>query len=205
MEKGKNIEKESFRIIDKLVDLSDRSEQEKIIVRRLVHTTGDVTFADTVRISETAIDSGIKALKMKLPIICDVSMVQSGITEQYTKNTGIETFCFISQNEVVNIAQNNNKTRAESAIEYASERFYDGIYAIGNAPTALIKLIELCNQNMLRPSLVVAFPVGFVKADVSKEVLLKTNIPFITNVGTKGGSACSATVVNALLRMAFPA
>jgi len=200
MDKGLQIESDSFDIIDGLVDMSAFSDAEKVIVRKLVHTTGDVEFAELVRMNNIA--SGIKALAIGKPVICDVTMVTSGITKRYLEKTGVQVLCFINDPEVLRIAKETNQTRSEVAMQYAVSKYPDAVYAIGNAPTALLKLLELSENGKASPSFIAGLPVGFVKAAESKDMLMQTDIPHVSNIGTKGGSPCAATVINGLLTLA---
>lgn len=197
MDKGLSIEKESFEIIDSITDLSRFNDTEKVIVRKLVHTTGDPEFAELTRILK--LEAGIEALRNGVPIITDVTMVTAGITKRYLGETGNKVMCFISEPEVVERAKELNLTRAETAVVYAAEKYPEAVYAIGNAPTALLKLIELTEQGRMNPAFVAGLPVGFVKAAESKDLLMKTAIPHVSNIGPKGGSPCAATVINGLL------
>jgi precorrin-8X/cobalt-precorrin-8 methylmutase len=198
MDKGLKIEQDSFGIIDSMTDLSYYTETEKIIVRKLIHTTGDTEFAKIVRIHEGAVKKGVEALKAGKPVICDVTMVTAGITSRYLKDYGNEVLCFINEPEVMERAKAENLTRAETAMAYAAEKYPDAVYAVGNAPTALLKLIQLSENGLMNPSFVAGLPVGFVKAADSKGLLTCTNLPYVTNLGTKGGSPCAATVINGL-------
>lgn len=199
MDKGLQIEQDSFAIIDTATDLSRFTEAEQVIARKLIHTTGDTEFAELTRILAGAVEAGVAALRCGAPIICDVEMVRVGITKRYVQDYGNQLHCFISEPEVLERARAENLTRAETAMLYAAERYPDAIYAIGNAPTALLKLLEMTAAGKMRPAFVAGLPVGFVKAEESKELLSRTNIPHVTNSGPKGGSPCAATVINGLL------
>jgi len=201
MNKGQGIEAESFQIIEDNCDLSKFSEDEKMVVKRLIHTTGDFEFADMTIFSHEAVSKGLEALKNKKNIICDVNMVKTGITQKYLDAAGVETHCFINHEEVVQKAKEQNKTRSECAMEYAAENFPDAIYAIGNAPTALLKILELHKEGKINPALVVGLPVGFVMAAESKEMLTESDLNFITNKGNKGGSPCASASINALVKI----
>jgi precorrin-8X/cobalt-precorrin-8 methylmutase len=202
MDKGLQIESDSFDIIDSITDLSAFSDAERVIIRKLVHTTGDPEFAEMTVISADAADCGVQALLAGKPVICDVTMVTSGITKRYLKDFGTQVLCFINEPEVIETAKRTNQTRSEVAIDYAAAMYPDAVYAIGNAPTALLRLLELAEKGAAKPSFIAGLPVGFVKAEESKALLAKTNIPHVTNRGTKGGSPCAATVINALLTLA---
>lgn len=201
MNKGDNIEKRSFEIIEAGCDLSKYNDEQKRVVMRLIHTTGDFEFAEMTVFSENAIESAMKAFDKKLPIITDVNMVKTAITSKYTEAAGVEKHCFITDENVIKGATAEGKTRAEYSMEYAAERFPEAIYAIGNAPTALLKLMELYKAGKVKPALVIGLPVGFVMAAESKQMLSGTDMNFITNIGTKGGSPCAGAVVNALIKI----
>lgn len=201
MNKGDNIEKRSFEIIEAGCDLSKYNDEQKRVVMRLIHTTGDFEFAEMTVFSENAIESAMKAFDKKLPIVTDVNMVKTAITSKYTEAAGVEKHCFITDENVIKGATAEGKTRAEYSMEYAAERFPEAIYAIGNAPTALLKLMELYKAGKVKPALVIGLPVGFVMAAESKQMLSETDMNFITNIGTKGGSPCAGAVVNALIKI----
>lgn len=199
MDKGLQIERDSFAIIAANIDLSRFTEPEQIIVRKLIHTTGDLEFAQLTDILPGAVQAGVAALRRGVPIICDVEMVRVGITARYLQHYGNPVLSFISEPDVLERARSENLTRAETAVLYAAERYPDAIYAIGNAPTALLKLLELTAAGKMQPAFVAGLPVGFVKAEESKDLLRQTSIPHVTNRGPKGGSPCAATVINGLL------
>jgi precorrin-8X/cobalt-precorrin-8 methylmutase len=202
MDKGLKIESDSFDIIESLCDLSKFSEGERLVVKKLVHTTGDPEFAELAICSVGGVGAGVQALKAGKPVITDVTMVTSGITKRYLEKTGVEVLCFINDPEVMRIAKETNQTRSEVAMVYAAEKYPDAVYAIGNAPTALLKLLELKREGKANPSFIAGLPVGFVKAAESKEELSESDIPHVTNRGAKGGSPCAATVINGLLTLA---
>ena len=201
MNKGDGIEKRSFEIIAGGCDLSKYDEAQKKVVMRLIHTTGDFDFANMTLFSDGAIEKAMSALDRKLPVITDVNMVKTAITSKYTDASGIEKFCFITDENVVEGAKKEGKTRAEYSMEYAAKLYPEAIYAIGNAPTALLKIIELKKEGLINPALVIGLPVGFVMAAESKQMLTETDMPYITNVGTKGGSPCAGAVMNALIKI----
>ncbi|UOD34949.1 precorrin-8X methylmutase [Deferribacteraceae bacterium V6Fe1] len=203
MNKGVRIEKESFDIIDRNVDLSKFSEEEKVVVKRVIHACGDFEFAKLIHFSKKWLTDFKNILGKNPPVICDVNMVKAGITEKYLRISGLNTYCFISDNEVVRKANELNKTRAEISIEYAFDKFENIIFVVGNAPTALLKIVEIQKQKPLQNIFVVGFPVGFVKAAESKDLLAKSEIPFVTNRGTKGGSGIAAAAFNAMIKVCF--
>lgn len=201
MKKGDSIEKRSFEIIEAGCDLSAYTDAQKRVVMRLIHTTGDFEFAKMTVFSGQAIEAAMDALDRRLPIVTDVNMVKTAITSKYTDAAQVEKYCFITDENVVNGATAEGKTRAEYSMEYAADKFPNAIYAIGNAPTALLKLIELYKAGLVKPALVIGLPVGFVMAAESKQMLTETDMNFITNIGTKGGSPCAGAVVNALIKI----
>jgi precorrin-8X/cobalt-precorrin-8 methylmutase len=196
------IEKESFRIIDETLRRYNLSELEYPIVRRVIHTTTDFEYATSMLFSKGAVEAGVDALKKGCPIVTDVDMVRSGILKSYRNKLGIEVFCHISDEDVIKEAKEKGVTRATIAMRKAKGRINGGIVAIGNAPTALYELIRLSKEEGIRPALVVGMPVGFVGAAESKAALASSDLNYITNRGTKGGSTVTAAAVNALMIMA---
>ena len=199
------IEKKSFEIISEEIDLSDIPQEQVPIIKRVIHTTADFEFKKTLIFHPDAITTGINAIRAGKNILTDVEMVKTGINKKLLKKWGGEVICKI-QNSKFKIQNSKNKTKAEMGIESAlKENNNIGIIAIGNAPTALLKVIEILNNSSLVPrhsSLVIGVPVGFVKALESKALLSTQNFPFITNLSRKGGSPIAAAIVNALLKIA---
>ena len=196
------IEKESFRIIDEVLRGYNLGELEYPVVRRVIHTTTDFEYASSMRFSKGAVEAGVEALKKGCSIVTDVDMVMSGILKSYKSKLGIEVFCHISDEDVIKEAKQKGVTRATIAMQKGKERTNGGIVAIGNAPTALYELIRLSKEEGIRPALVVGMPVGFVGAADSKEALAASDLNYITNKGTKGGSTITAAAVNALMILA---
>ncbi|MGA1846287.1 precorrin-8X methylmutase [Deferribacter abyssi] len=203
MKKGEMIEKESFDIIEQNVDLSNFSEEEKVVVKRVIHASGDFEFAKLIHFSKEWLKDFKDILGKKPSVICDVNMVKSGITEKYLRVSGLKTYCFISDDEVIRRAKELNKTQAEISMEYAFDRFENIIFVIGNAPTALLKVIEMSKDRDDKAVFVVGMPVGFVKAAEFKKMLAESPIPCITNFGTKGGSGIAAAAFNALIKVCY--
>lgn len=200
MGKSEDIEYLSFRIIDENVDLKNYNAHERLIVKKLIHTTGDFDFAKNTVFSNDAIEKAFQAFESNTPIVCDTTMVKAGITKRYLDLVNIKTYCFINYKIVTKKANMSNNTRAETAIDYCKKKFNNAIFAIGNAPTALNKLLELYSNGEINPILVIGLPVGFVGAEESKKRLMTYNkLSYITNIGPKGGSACAATVINGLI------
>jgi precorrin-8X/cobalt-precorrin-8 methylmutase len=196
------IEGESFRIIETLLDLSPFPESFRPVVKRVVHTTGDVDFAGTLVFHPEAVSAGIEAIKRGRNILTDVNMVKTGIDKKLLTSFGGKVICRVASPSVREKAREEGKTRASTAIRVSAPALTGGIVAIGNAPTALMETLKLVQEGKARPALIVGIPVGFVGAAESKSELEKQAIPYITNRGTKGGSAVAAAIVNALLRMA---
>jgi len=198
MAKGSEIEKRSFEIIASQMKKKTFPEQELPIVMRVIHATGDFDFEDNLRFHPEAIKAGIRALKDGKNILVDVNMVAAGINRRLLERWGGSIISTIS--EVGDQAMEEGKTRAEAAIEKAIDEKI-GIVAIGNAPTALLKTMELIDEGRFKPDLVIGAPVGFVNAEESKDALSKKPYPFITSLGRKGGSPVAVAIVNGILRL----
>lgn len=196
------IETESFRIIDTLLDLSPFPESHRPVIKRVVHTSGDPDFAGTLVFHPEAVSSGLEAIRRGRNVFTDVNMVKTGIDRKRLASFGGEVICRVASPSIRKKAEEEGKTRASTAIRVSAPALSGGIVAIGNAPTALRETIKLVEEGRTRPALIVGIPVGFVGAAESKSELEKQSIPYITNRGTKGGSAVAAAIVNALLRMA---
>jgi precorrin-8X/cobalt-precorrin-8 methylmutase len=173
------------------------------IVRRVIHATADFEFKSSLVFSKDAVKAGIEAIMAGKDILTDVEMVRTGINKRLLERRGGTVICAVADDDVAARSEETGKTRAELAVEKAlSGRV--GIVAIGNAPTALLKVIELVGalpEGLPRP-LVIGVPVGFVKAFESKALLAGQRFPFITNLSRKGGTPVAVAIVNALLRMA---
>jgi precorrin-8X/cobalt-precorrin-8 methylmutase len=200
-ERAFDIEKTSFRIIDDEVGDHDYNQLEWELVRRVIHATADFEFASTSKIifHRDALNSGFDALKNKCTVITDVDMVLSALNKKSLSDLGLTAFCHLSNKSVVELSRRLNKTRSEMAMRYAGNQMNAGIVVVGNAPTALFETIRMINEGATKPALVIGMPVGFVSAPESKEELSKTEIPFITNIGRKGGSAAATSIMNALM------
>lgn len=203
------IEKRSFEIITEELDLSNVSSEQLPIIKRVIHATADFEFSNTLIFHPDAIRTGIEAIKAGKDILTDVEMVKTGIIKRWLELFGGKVICNINDEDVVRLSRDTGKTRSEIAIEKALRGNNNiGIIAIGNAPTALLKVIDIFN-NSLHSSrithhciLVVGVPVGFVKALESKALLSAQKFPFITNLSRKGGTPVAVAIVNALLKKA---
>jgi len=204
-EKAFDIEKRSFKIIESEVGNRHHDHYDKdewVIVRRVIHATADFDFAREARLlfHRKAIESAFQAFKGKHTIVTDVDMVLSAISKKSIKDLQLRTVCYISDATVAEEARRLEKTRSETAMRHASKEMDGGIIAIGNAPTALYEVINMIREGVTRPALVVGIPVGFVSAAESKEELARMDqVPFITNIGRKGGSAVVSSIINALM------
>ena len=194
------IEAESFRIIAEELGPHSFSPDEFAVVQRAIHSTADFEFARTIRFAPGAIRSGIEAIRAGCSIVADVQMIQAGINKTGLKKFGGEVYCFISDDDVMAAAKEAGLTRAIMSMRKAAKQLPGAIYAIGNAPTALLELTRLAD--VAQPSLVVGVPVGFVSAVESKDELSRTQLPYITALGRKGGTPVAVSIINALIRLA---
>ena len=201
--KGQSIEDESMQIIENEIGSHPYNEQEWPIVRRVIHSTADFDFARDNKIifHRDAIKNGLDALQNGASIIVDVNGIIGLMNKQNPKNFGNDVICNISVPSIMDAAKKEGKTRAQMSMRVAKEDMNGGIVVIGNAPTALLEVMEMIREGITRPALVIGIPVGFVSAVESKDELSKMDFPFITNQGRKGGSPCAAAIVNALYKL----
>jgi precorrin-8X/cobalt-precorrin-8 methylmutase len=195
------IEQKSFEIIDTEVGQHGYSQIEWNIVRRVIHSTADFDFAgkNGIIFRNGPIKSALLAIKRKCAIVTDVDMVLSGINKNSMKKLGLKASCHISERSVVEDSIRRNKTRAQLAMRYASSEIHGGIVMVGNAPTSLLEVIKMVRENASIPALIIGTPVGFVSASESKQDLLGLDVPIISNIGRKGGSAVASSIINALM------
>lgn len=195
------IERESFRRIRETTDLAQFNREQQQVVMRIVHSLGLPHLASQVRFSEHACESGMQALAADCPIICDVEMVRQGITKRMINKPPL---CFLNDPETEQRAKQSGETRSMAAVEQWRERLSASVVVIGNAPTALFRLLEMLPSCDVKPALIIGMPVGFVGAAESKQALWdhhrSLQVPCITVLGREGGSAVSAATCNALLR-----
>ncbi len=197
-----DIERRSMEIIESEIgDMSAFSEHEGLIVKRCVHTTADFDYKKNLRFSENAAELGIDALKSGAVIVTDTQMAFSGISKPACKTLGCEVRCFMSDPDVAEKAKHLGVTRAAVSVDKAVQLFGDRrlIFAVGNAPTALIRLYEHITEHGFRPALIIGVPVGFVNVVEAKELIMSTDVPYIAAAGRKGGSNVAAAIVNAML------
>ncbi|MCH2604456.1 MAG: precorrin-8X methylmutase [Candidatus Nitrosopelagicus sp.] len=201
--KGQSIEDESMQIIENEIGSHSYNEHEWPIVRRIIHSTADFDFARDNKIifQKNAVQSGLDALKNGCSIIVDVNGIVGLMNKQNPKDFGNNVICNISEPSLIEASKKENKTRAQMSMRIAKEDMNGGIVVIGNAPTALLEVMEMIREEITKPALVIGIPVGFVSAVESKDELAKMDIPFITNQGRKGGSPCASAIVNALYKL----
>ncbi len=201
--KGQEIEDESMQIIENEIGSHSYNDMEWPIVRRIIHSTADFDFAGENKLlfHKDAISNAINALKNGCSIVTDVNGVIGLMNKQNPKDFGNNLVCNISDPALMESAKKVGKTRAQMSMRVAEKEIDGGIVAVGNAPTALLEVMEMVKEGLVKPALVIGIPVGFVSAVESKDELSKTDIPFITNVGRKGGSPCASAIINALYKL----
>jgi precorrin-8X/cobalt-precorrin-8 methylmutase len=195
------IEKRSFEIITQELKGRTFPKEQEMIIKRVIHTTADFDYADNLQFSEGAVMKAIEAIKAGANIVTDTQMAKSGINKKSLARHGGEVYCFMSDEDVAKEAKELGTTRATASMNKAARLDKDVIFAIGNAPTALVHLYELINEHQITPKLIIGVPVGFVNVVQSKELIMKTDIPYIVAKGRKGGSNVAAAICNALLYM----
>jgi len=201
--KPQEIEAASFAIIDGEAGPHPFGADEWSIVRRMIHTTADFDYMTDIRMHPRAMASGVAALRAGCEVFTDTQMALAGIRRRDLERLGGRASCLIAEDEIARKALTAGTTRAEAAVDAAVDRLDGAIYVVGNAPTALLRLMALIRQGRAAPALVVGLPVGFVNAAESKAELPAAGAPYITNVGRKGGSNVAAAVVNALIGLAL--
>ncbi len=193
-----DIEKRSFAIIEEELK-KEIDPVIKPVVKRVIHTTADFSYADTLVFSKGAVERGIEALRQGASIVTDTNMGKAGINKRALGKLGGNVYCFMGDEDVADAAKERGITRAAVSMEKAAALGEACIYAIGNAPTALISLHEMLERGQVRPKLIIGVPVGFVNVVEAKELILQTSVPYIIARGRKGGSNVAAAICNALL------
>ncbi|HBD24013.1 MAG TPA: precorrin-8X methylmutase [Oceanospirillaceae bacterium] len=195
------IEQESFRQIRELTKLDAYDQDGQQVVMRVVHSLGDPDIAQHMRLSQNACVAGRQALANHCPILCDVEMVKQGLTKRMLEQ---EPLCYLNDPRTTALAKAASETRSMAALQLWGEALLGSVVVIGNAPTALFRLLEMLRQGAPKPALIIGVPVGFVGAAESKQALWQEHqqlgIECITLLGRQGGSAAAAAVANALLR-----
>lgn len=195
------IERRSFEIISK--ELQERGivlpARQEMVTKRVIHTTADFEYAHSLCYSENAVETAQRLLLSGADIVTDTNMALAGINKSALARLGGSAHCFMADPEVACLARERKTTRAAVSMEKASELPGPLIFAVGNAPTALIRLYEMMQEGRFRPDFVIGVPVGFVNVEAAKELILETDVPYIVNRGRKGGSNVAAAICNALL------
>ncbi|MTQ96719.1 precorrin-8X methylmutase [Pseudoflavonifractor sp. BIOML-A6] len=196
------IEARSMEIIGAELGARSFSADQLPVVKRVIHTSADFDYADNLVFSEGAVARGIAAVKGGCTIVTDTQMAWSGVNKRVLEKFGGRAVCFMSDPDVAAEAKARGETRATVSMERAAALEGSVIFAIGNAPTALVRLCELMDEGKADPALVIGVPVGFVNVVESKELLLATAAPHIVARGRKGGSNVAAAICNALIYLA---
>ena len=196
-----DIEKRSFEIID--AELEQRGihlpKEQRDVTMRVIHTSADFDYAKTMTYSKHAVETARKLIREGADVVTDTNMALAGINKKKLAEFGGQAHCFMAEEEIAREAKKRQLTRAAVSMEHAARIPKPVIFAIGNAPTALVSLYELMQNRGWRPAFVIGVPVGFVNVEAAKELILKTDLPYIVNRGRKGGSNVAAAIVNALL------
>ncbi|MCM3003703.1 precorrin-8X methylmutase [Priestia koreensis] len=196
------IEGKSFEMITEEIGEHPFTQEQYRVVQRVIHASADFELGRSMVFHRDAIQAGIKAIRSGKRVVADVQMVQVGVSKQRIEQFGGDIRVYISDEDVMEEAKRLDTTRAIISMRKAVKEADGGIFAIGNAPTALLELIRLIKEGEARPGLVIGLPVGFVSAAESKEELAKLDIPFITNIGRKGGSTVTVAALNAISLLA---
>ncbi len=196
-----DIEKRSFEIISEELERRGVAipADKAFVVKRAIHTTADFDFADSLVFSPNAIPTFAALVREGAVIVTDTNMALAGINKTELAKYGGDVRCWMADPDVAREAKERGVTRAAASMERAEKLERPVIFAIGNAPTALVKLREAYDSGRCRPRFIVGVPVGFVNVEAAKEAIMETTIPFIVNRGRKGGSAVAAAICNAIL------
>ena len=195
------IEKRSFEIITS--ELEEKGivlpKENELVIKRCIHTSADFDYAETLSFSEGAVEKMKELIRGGAVIVTDTNMGLAGVNKKKLATFGGEAFCFMADEDVAAEAKDRGVTRAAVSMEKAAKLDRDVIFAIGNAPTALIRLHEMMEEGSYTPKVVIGVPVGFVNVVASKELFLDSDVPYIINRGRKGGSNIAAAICNAVL------
>ncbi|SHJ58932.1 precorrin-8X methylmutase [Hespellia stercorisuis] len=197
----KDIETRSFEIITQELEQMGivLPQDEAMVTKRAIHTSADFEYATTMTYSEGAVETAKRLILAGADIVTDTNMALAGVNKRTLAKHGGEAHCFMADEEVAQIAKERNVTRATVSMERAARIKKPVIFAIGNAPTALIRLHEMIQSGAYRPAFIIGVPVGFVNVEAAKELIRETDVPYIINRGRKGGSNVAAAICNALL------
>ena len=197
--KPMDIEKRSFEIITEILGDTRLDPENELVIKRVIHTTADFEYVQNLIFSDHAVRKGIEALRNGCDIVTDTQMAKSGINKTILGKLGGQVHCFMSDADVAAEAKERGNTRAIVSMERAAKLPKPCIFAIGNAPTALISLYEQMEAGKLNPALIIGVPVGFVNVVESKELIIESGVPHIVARGRKGGSNVAAAICNAML------
>lgn len=195
------IEKRSFEIIESEMGNITLDPLQKPVIKRVIHTTADFDYLENLKFSDDVINKMISALKNGANIVTDTQLAKAGINTSVLAKLGGEVHCFMSDEDVAENAKRNGTTRASASMDKAAEIGGSVIFAIGNAPTALMRLRELMDEGKIKPAAIIGVPVGFVNVESAKELIMETDAPYIIAKGRKGGSNVAAAICNAVLYM----
>lgn len=194
-----DIERRSMEIIEEELGDIILPPDEKDIIKRVVHTTADFDYVRNLRFSPGAVRRGLEALKRGCTIVTDTNMACMGISAPGLNKLGAGKVCYMADSDVAQAAREQGTTRAQASMDKAAKLTGPLIIAVGNAPTALLRLKELIESGRINPDLIIAVPVGFVNVVYAKEEIMKAGVPYITAMGRKGGSNVAAAICNALI------
>lgn len=195
----KEIEARSFEIITQELGDFPLEPGTEAIVKRCIHTSADFDYAKNLCFSKDAVKKAQEAIKSGASIVTDTQMARAGINKKTLAKYGGQALCFMSDEDVAEAARKNGSTRATASMDKAAAMGEDLIFAIGNAPTALVRLYELIKEGKIHPRLIIGVPVGFVNVVASKELIMELDVPYIVAKGRKGGSNIAACICNALM------
>ncbi|MEA4965432.1 MAG: precorrin-8X methylmutase [Oscillospiraceae bacterium] len=193
------IERRSFEIISAELGPMAFGPGEELVLKRVIHTSADFDYANNLAFSESAVPKAMEAIRSGASIVTDTQMARAGINKKSLARFGGEVRCFMADEDVAAAAKEKGETRATASMDKAASLPGPLIFAIGNAPTALVRLFELIGEGRLRPALVIGVPVGFVNVVPSKELIMRAGVPYIVARGRKGGSNVAAAICNAIL------
>ncbi|WP_301859907.1 precorrin-8X methylmutase [uncultured Megasphaera sp.] len=194
-----DIERRSMEIIEEELGEIRLDDDTKDIIKRVIHTSADFDYARTLRFSTDAVEQGLQALRHRCTIVTDTNMAYMGISQNGLDKLGCHKACFMADSDVAAQAKADGTTRAVACMDKASRLSGPVIVAVGNAPTALLRLDELICSGQMKPELIIGVPVGFVNVVHAKEVIMHSGIPYIVAKGRKGGSNIAAAICNALI------
>lgn len=195
------IEKRSFEIISQELTAKNivLPPEQDLITKRVIHTSADFEYVDTLKYSKDSVAKAKELIANGADIVTDTNMALSGINKKMLGKLGGQVHCFMADDTVAKLAKERKTTRAAVSMEFASKIEKPVIFAIGNAPTALIQLYEMIQQDIYKPAFIIGVPVGFVNVEAAKELIMETDVPYIVNKGRKGGSNIAAAICNALI------